>query len=142
VTRPRTRSLSRPPLAALLLLALAGCGHAPPDLFEVRRAGRDAGANVHLVVSDGGSVSCNGREDVALDAERLLAARQLARDLAEPAALGLELPAGPGATLRYRARLELGSIAFSDRSPQRPPAFDRLVAFTADVAENVCGIER
>jgi hypothetical protein len=129
-------------LVALALLALAACGQAPPDLFEVRRAGRDAGANVQLLVSDGGSVSCNGRAAVALDADRLLAARQLARDLAEPATLGLELPAGAGATLRYRARLEPGSIAFSDRSPQRPRAFDRLVAFTADVAENVCGIER
>lgn len=133
-----TRTLA----AVLLLAALAGCGQAPPDLFEVRRSGRDAGANVRLVVSDGGSVSCNGREDVALDAERLLAARRLARDLAEPASLGLELPAGDGATLRYRARLELGSVAFSDRSPQRPPSFDRLVAFTSDVAENVCRIER
>jgi len=56
--------------------------------------------------------------------------------------LGLELPAGRDASLRYRARLETGTIAFSDRSPERPRAFDRLVAFTADVAENVCRIER
>jgi len=108
----------------------------------VHRAGRDAGANVTLLVSDGGTVTCNRREPVALDADRLLTARQLARDLGEQALLGLELPAGRDATLRYRARLETGSIAFSDRSPQRPPAFNRLVAFTADVAENVCGIER
>ena len=135
--------MRRRPLAALAAaLVLAACGAPPPDLFEGRRAGRDPIANVSLVVSDGGTVSCNRREPVPIDADRLLRARALARELAEPAALGLELPAGRGATLRYRARLETGSVAFSDRSPQRPPAFDRLIAFTTDVVERVCGIER
>ena len=129
-------------LPVALALVLTACGQAAPDLFEVRRTGRDAGANVTLLVSDGGTVACNGREPVALDADRLLAALQLARDLSEQAILGLELPPGADASLRYRARLETGRIAFSDRSPQRPPAFDRLVAYTADVAENVCRIER
>jgi hypothetical protein len=38
--------------------------------------------------------------------------------------------------------MEGGTIAFSDRSRDVPPAFQRLAAFTKDVAEQVCGIER
>jgi hypothetical protein len=136
--------MRRASIAALLALALlaGGCGAAAPDLFEVARSGADKNANVRLVVSDGGLVRCNDAKPVPLDGERLLTARQLARDLGEQAILGIELPTGRGSILSYRARLEAGTIAFSDTSRDRPQSFDRLAAFTADVAEHVCGIER
>jgi hypothetical protein len=129
-------------IAALAAAAtLAGCGTASPDLFEVRRSGDDRAANLTLVVNDGGHVACNGREH-PLDADRLLRARELARELAEPAELGIELPPGPRANLSYRVRLEAGTVAFSDTSPGNPRAFLRVAAFTKDVAERVCGIVR
>jgi hypothetical protein len=127
--------------ALVLCLALAGCGAQAPDLFQVKRSGADRNANVTLVVSDGGSVRCNGAEH-PLDAKLLLRARELARDLGKQAELGLELPPGPGSTLRYSARLESGHVAFSDRSTGQPKTFVLLAQFTKDVAEDVCGIER
>ena len=126
---------------ALVAMLVAGCGTASPDLFEVRRSGEDRAANLTMVVNDGGQVTCNGREH-ELDADRLLRARELSRELAEPAELGVELPPGPGANLSYRVRMEAGTIAFSDTSRRNPPAFNRLAAFTKDVAERVCGIVR
>ena len=126
---------------ALAALLVAGCGTASPDLFEVRRSGEDRAANLTMVVNDGGQVTCNGREH-ALDADRLLRARELSRELAEPAELGVELPPGPGANLSYRVRMEAGTVAFSDTSRGNPAAFNRLAAFTKDVAERVCGIVR
>jgi hypothetical protein len=131
----------RPAAAALAVLLLTGCGTASPDLFEVRRSGDDRAANVTLVVNDGGQVTCNG-EQHPLDAERLLTARELSRELEEPAELGIELPPGPGAVLSYRVRLEAGTVSFSDTSPGNPRAFLRVAAFTKDVAERVCGIVR
>jgi hypothetical protein len=128
-------------LAAALTALLAGCGSAPPDLFVVQRSGADPNANVELLVSDGGSVKCNGEEH-ALDAERLLTARRLQRDLAPQAELGIELPPGRGTQLSYRVAMETGTIAFADRSEGVPNTFQRLAAFTTDVAERVCGIER
>jgi hypothetical protein len=129
-------------LAVLLAAAaLGGCGTASPDLFEVRRSGDDRAANLTLVVNDGGSVTCNGEEH-PLDADRLLTARELARDLAEQAELGVELPPGPGAVLSYRVRMEAGTVSFSDTSRGNPPEFLRLAGFTQDVAERVCGIVR
>jgi hypothetical protein len=132
----------RAALASLVLLvALGACGSASPDLFEVRRSGPDRNANLTLLVSDGGSVTCNGRQH-ALDADRLLEARRLARELNEQAALQVELPPGPGTILSYRVRLEDGTISFSDRSAAMPEDFSRLALFTKQVAEDVCGIER
>ena len=128
-------------LVAALLPLLAGCGSRPPDLFVVERSGADPRANVELLVSDGGSVKCNGKEH-PLDAERLLTARRLQRDLSPQAELGIELPPGPGSVLSYRVRMESGTIAFSDRSRGVPQTFQRLAAFTKDVTERVCGIER
>jgi hypothetical protein len=134
--------LRRAAVAALTAAALAvGCGTEPADLFAVERSGPDPNANLKLVVSDGGSVSCDGKEH-PLDADRLLTARQLERDLEKQAALGIELPRGPGTELSYRVAMESGTIAFSDRSPDVPRTFLRVAAFTKDVAERVCGIER
>jgi hypothetical protein len=128
-------------LAVALAAVLAGCGSRPPDLFVVERSGADRNGDVELLVSDGGSVTCNGHEH-PLDAERLLTARRLVRDLSPQAELAIELPKGPGTELSYRVTMEAGTIAFSDRSPGIPSTFQRLAAFTKDVSERVCGIER
>ncbi len=127
--------------AAAALLLATGCGSAPPDLFVVERSGPDEKANLELLVSDGGSVKCNGDEH-PLDAERLLTARRILREIEPQAELGIELPPGPGSELSYRARMEKGTIAFSDRSEGIPQTFLELAAFTKDVAERICGIER
>lgn len=129
---------------ALVAPALVGCGSPSADLFSVQRTGVGKGARVALLVSDDGTVRCNGRAPVALGAKRLLVARELARRLGEPATLGLELEAGPAAetTFRYRARLEPGTIAFADSSRGIPPSFTGLAAFTRGVARGVCGLPR
>ena len=129
------------PAALLLALLVAGCGSPPPDLFSVDRSGADRNANLRMVVSDGGSVTCNG-EQHPLDADRLLTARELQRELIPQAELHLELPPGPQAELSYRASMEQGTVAFSDTSDALPESFLRLAAFTKDVAERVCHIER
>jgi hypothetical protein len=128
--------------AVLALALLAGCGAPSADLFEVVRSGKDKNANVRLLVSDDGTVRCNRGKPVAMGAKRLLAARELARQLSKQAALGLELPRGPGSILSYRVRLEQGTIAFSDTSRGRPGTFNQLAAFSADTIEHVCGIRR
>ena len=127
--------------AVALAAILVGCGTESPDLFAVERSGPDREANLTLVVNDGGGVTCNGHEH-SLDADRLLRARELSREIAKQAELGVELPPGPRADLSYRVRMEEGTIAFSDTSRGNPRSFFQLAAFTKDVAERVCGILR
>jgi hypothetical protein len=130
---------------ALLLLALApllaACGQASPDLFEVLRSGQGRNAKVDMVVNDGGSVTCNGREH-PLNGDLLLRAREIARDLADQADLNLALPPGHGTVLAYRVRVEQGTVSFSDTSPHQPRSFLALQQLTKDVAEDVCGLRR
>ena len=129
-------------VSALLACALVGCGGSPaPDLFEVRRTGSDRNANLTMLVSDDGSVTCNGRKH-AMSGDQLLEARALARELAPQAELNLVVPPGPNAVLSYRVRLEPGEVSFADTSRPLPESFSKLTAFTADISENVCGISR
>ncbi len=128
-------------VAALAAALAAGCGTPSPDLFEVRRSGPDRNANVTVVVNDGGSVSCDGQRHT-LDADRLLRAREVERDLEPQAELRLELPPGPRADLSYRVRMDGGTVAFSDTSRGNPQSFLALAAFISDVTERVCGLER
>jgi hypothetical protein len=134
-------TVRRTAVILIFVAALAGCGAEAPDLFEVKRSGADRAANLTMVVSDGGNVTCNGKGH-QLDSDRLLRARELTRALEDQAELGLELPPGPGANLSYRVRLESGAVAFSDTSRGSPRSFFQLAAFTKDVAERVCGIIR
>ena len=131
----------RPAVVVVLAVVVAGCGSEPADLFVVDRSGPDPAANLTMLVSDGGSVTCNGKRH-ALDADRLLRARQLTRDLSKQAELHLELPPGPNSNLSYKVRLEAGTVAFADTSKGNPKSFFQLAAFTKDVSERVCGIVR
>lgn len=130
--------------AALVVTAaaVAGCGTQPPDLFIVQRTGADENADVKMVVDDGGNVTCNATVQKVLEADQLLQARALSRELTELSYLNLDLPPRSGSDLRYRVDLPSGTIAYADNSADRPPALDRLTAFTAKVTEDVCGIER
>ena len=126
----------------LLALTLAGCGSPAPDLFEVKRSGADRNANLTLLVSDDGTVTCNGGKRTPISNETLLRARELERDLSEQAELHLVLPPGPNAVLSYRVRMQAGTLGFADTSRPLPDAFARLTAFTSDVTERECGIVR
>jgi len=127
--------------AVALGLGLAGCGSPSADLFVVKRSGADRNANLTLLVSDDGTVTCNGHKH-AIGGKELLDARQLTRDMSPQAELNVQLPPGPNSILSYRVRMQAGTIAFSDSSRPLPKAFTRLTAFTKDVSEGVCGITR
>jgi hypothetical protein len=125
----------------VLCLLLAGCGGPSGDLFEVQRSGSDRAANLTLVVSDDGFVTCNGAKKT-LPPNLLLRARQLSRDLSPQAELNLALAAGPGSVLTYKARMAAGTITCADTSRPLPQSFTELTVYTKDVAEQVCGVTR
>lgn len=124
------------------LTLLGGCGSPSADLFVVERSGAIPGARLTLLVSDGGTARCNGGVVRDIGSARLLDARALVTDLASEAARDRTLPPGPRAVLRYRVRMEAGTLAFSDTSRGQPPAFRRLAAFTRDIATRVCRLPR
>jgi hypothetical protein len=132
------------PLAVLLAVAapLGACGAPSKDLFVVTRSGSIPGARLSLIVNDGSTVRCNGGATRKLGSENLLQARALERDLEPLAKQGRHLAPGPAAVLRYRVRLEEGTVAFADDSRPQPVPFLRIQAFTRRVAQRVCGLAR
>ena len=135
--------MSRAAWAAVLAAAAltAACGFRAPDLFVVDRSGSVPGARLTLVFADNGLVHCDGRPRRLSD-PLLLAARQLARDLAPAAERHLTLPPRPGSVLSYRVRLAAGTVTFSDNSAGMPPALTRMQALTRTVARQTCGLSR
>jgi hypothetical protein len=127
--------------ALAAVVALAGCGAQPADLFLVKRTGSGRNATLTMRVQDDGYVYCDGRRH-QLSSRQLLDARALARDLAPQAQLHVALPPGPRSILSYNVELQAGRVAFSDTSRPLPGAFARLTAFTADISEAVCGMTR
>jgi len=125
----------------LVALVLSGCGSPAADLFLVNRSGADRNANLTLLVSDDGTVTCNGRKH-EIPNEKLLDARKLTRELSPQAELHLVLPPKPGSVLSYKVRMEAGTVAFSDTSRPLPTEFAQLELFTKSVSEDVCGLER
>lgn len=128
-------------LAPLLLALLAGCGTAGADLMVVQRSGSIPGAGLRMRVIDDGRVECNGaRHD--LSSAQLIAARDVARDLAGPARRRTRLAPGPGAILRFRIRTADGAVAFSDTSPRQPRVFYRAAQLVRTIAKGACGLPR
>jgi hypothetical protein len=129
---------------ALLLAAsasLAGCGNrTAPDLFVLTRAGSVPGANLRLRVSDDGLVRCNGGARQRMSDPLLLDAREIARELNDLAPR--TLAPGPRSVLRYRLRLQDGTVTFSDSSRRQTREMFLTQEFTRRVAKSVCGLAR
>ena len=136
------RRLAAIGMAAACALLGGGCGTPSADLFVVTRSGSIPGAGLSLLVSDGGTVRCNGGSARSIGDQRLLTARELARDLRKPAEHALTLKPGPQSIMRYRVRSEDGTVTFSDTSRGQPLVFFRVAAFTREVAQSVCGLAR
>ena len=131
--------------AALLLaavLAVAGCGTPSADLFAVDRTGSVPGAKLSMVVSDGGTVRCNGARSVDLTDGQLLDARELQRDLKDAAERHVELAARPGSVFQFSVRTPDGTVRFADNSPGARGALARLTLFVREVATQRCHLAR
>jgi hypothetical protein len=129
-------------LAALALAATAGCGSEARDLFLVTRSGDVPGARLTLRITDDGRASCNRRPLVEITSAQLIAARESARDLEDPAKAQLRLAPGAQPVFSYRVRTEEGGVAWSDDSARQPPVLFKLAKLTRDVAKGPCHLAR
>jgi hypothetical protein len=134
---PRAAAAAAAACAALA----AGCGTESADLFVVERAGELPDARLTLVVGDGTSVDCDGRER-PLSNEHLLDARQLAADLEPLLERRTRLPVPETALLRFRVFNDAGEVRFADASPRLPPELGRVIALTRAIAMASCGRDR
>jgi hypothetical protein len=127
-------------LVALALLALGGCGLdvQSPDLFLLTRSGQ--GPKLTMVVSDGGTIRCNGSKPKAMSDAMLIQARDLSDNLAQDASANLTLPPRPGTIFEFRIKLQQGMITFSDRDTSGHKVLAQAELFAVQAAQQVCGL--
>jgi hypothetical protein len=127
-------------LTAVLLGAVGGCGLdiQEPDLFLLTRTGQ--GTKLTLLVNDSGTIQCNGTKAKPISNAMLIDARDLADNLGTDATHNLTLGPKPDTVFSYRIRMQQGTITFSDRDTQGHRELAQTELFTAQAAQQVCGL--
>jgi hypothetical protein len=130
--------------AVVTALVAVGCGgtQRSADLFVVKRTGSIPGANLTLLVTDNGTVRCNGGPPRVLPGELLVEARGLTEELA--ADLGKPVTGDPPANSVYRFEVNLGAgkASWTDGSLGLPQSFFKLSQLTRKIAKGTCGLQR
>jgi hypothetical protein len=125
-----------------LAAAAAGCGGSAGDLLAVQRSGNVPGAELQVIITDGGLARCNEGDELRLPEDLLLEAREIERDLEPAAEEELALEPGPGWVFRYDVETPTGVVRFADTSERRVAGMDELAFLVRRVAQDVCELER
>jgi hypothetical protein len=122
-------------LAAAALLA--GCLNIQsPDLFVLTRTG--PGKKLTLLVSDDGTITCNGGAARSLPDPLLLQARDLVGALKADARKKLRIPTPPGSVYTFRVRLQYGTVVFPDKAAATHPVLAQVELLTLQAAAQAC----
>lgn len=125
--------------AGLAALAVAGCGGEAGDLMSIQISGGPAGTAGHTVVVTGdGRGSCDRGEDKLLPGDRVIDAREIAKDVTDLATAAKEYPAaGPGAR-RYTLSTGDGDVRWSEGSPGLPEALPKAQLLALQLERLLC----
>lgn len=119
-------------------LLLEGCLNIQAaDLFVLTRTGQ--GHALTLLVSDSGTITCNGKQH-SLPDSLLLQARDLVGSLRADAQAHLRIPAPASSVFHYRVRLQYGTITFPDTAAATHPVLARVELFAVQAAAQACGL--
>jgi hypothetical protein len=121
-------------------VVLAGCGLSvqSPDLFLLKRTG--VGRHLTLLVSDDGTVRCNGGSARPLSDKALIQARDLTTTLNDDAKRGMHIPSTPQSVARYTVRVQHGTISFPDTAGRTHSELGQLELFAVQAAQTPCGL--
>ena len=125
------------------LLLLASCGtQASADLYLIKRTGKIPGANLTLLVTDNGSVRCNGGPPRPLPNDMLLQSRELTKQLAEDQTKPIPMIGVPNSIYDFTVTFGAGKVGWQDGNPYVPESFKQLAYLTRRIAKQVCGLKR
>jgi hypothetical protein len=127
-------------LAVALGAVLAGCGLSvqSPDLFLLTRTG--AGGRLKLLVSDDGTIRCNGGAAKPLPDKLLIQARDLTTKLNDDAKHGMRIPRPPQSVATYTVRLQHGTISFPDTAARSRSELAQLELFAVQASQTPCAL--
>jgi hypothetical protein len=116
---------------------VAGCGGTAGDLLSIRVEGGPAGAGHTVVVSGDGRGSCDRGPLKPLPSARVIAAREIERDVADLAKGARTFGNRPGAR-RYALKTKDGVVRWSDGTPNLPTALPRAQLLALQLARELC----
>jgi hypothetical protein len=127
-------------LGLALAAVLTGCGLSvqSADLFLLKRTG--AGRGLTLLVSDGGTIRCNGGSAKPLSDKLLIQARDLTSKLNDDAKRGMHIPPGPQSVATYTVRLQHGTITFPDTAARAHSELAQLELLAVQISQGPCGL--
>ena len=129
--------------ALAVVLLVGGCGtQQSADLFLIKRSGKIPGANLTLLVGDGGTVRCNGSAPKPLPNDLLLQARELTKQLAEDKNKPIPEIGVVNSIYDFKVTLGAGTVSWQDGNPGVPESFKQAAYFTRKVAKQVCQLTR
>jgi hypothetical protein len=122
-----------------LIVIVAGCGLnvQSADLFVLTRTG--PGNALTLLVTDSGTIRCDGGPAHTLPDPLLLQARQLAGDLDQDVKVKLRIAPVAGSVYSYAVKLQDGTLSFPDKAAATHSELARAELFTAQAAQTACG---
>lgn len=126
--------------AVVLGAVLAGCGLnvQAPDLFLLTRTG--VGQRLTLLVSDDGTIRCDGGASKPLPDKLLIQARDLTGTLNDDAKRRLRIPRSRDSVAMYTVRLQQGTISFPDTAARSHSELAQLELLTVQTAQSACGL--
>jgi hypothetical protein len=123
--------------AGAVVAFVAGClDIRPADLFVLTRTGQ--GRTLTLLVSDGGTVTCDRGAARSLPDPLLLRARDLVGALKADARSKLSIPSPPRSVYRFRVRLQSGTVVFPDTAGRTHPVLAQVELLAVQVAAHAC----
>jgi hypothetical protein len=123
--------------ALSVCLGAGACGGPAASLYGVIRSGAIPGADITLVPSGDGTVTCDGHSHELPD-PLLLTAENLADAMTYAANKRERLSSGPRPVYTYVVTTPSGTFSFSDDSPHLGPTMRQTAAWVYTVTTTVC----
>ena len=118
--------------------ALAGCGGSPGDLLAIDVSGGAAGRDQRIVVENNGNATCNGGSSRDIGSEALIDAREIERDLKDPAQDAAVYGSGRRGATSYVARTKDGTVRWQEGAPGLPPVLPKAQLFALQQGRALC----
>ena len=117
---------------------LAGCGGGSGDLLAIDVTGGPANREQRIVVQDNGQASCNGGKQSDIGSTALIEARELERELKDPAENADSFMGNRARGATYAARTNDGVVRWREGAKPLPEVLPRVQLFALQQSRVLC----
>jgi hypothetical protein len=117
---------------------LPGCGGSPGDLLAIDVSGGAAQRKQRIVVENNGNATCNGGPSRDIGSDALIDAREIERDLTDPAQNATDFGPGRRGGTSYVARTKDGTVRWQEGTQGLPPVLAKAQLFALQQGRTLC----